>query len=698
MSYFSVPDGADEDGYDAEGLEGQNRAPDAFDLRTPLDRTIDRIGMGNYQWILLSLCGLGWLADNMWLEAIAIVLPRVQRHYDVSDNMIGSLSSSMFAGMMVGAVGWGACSDSMGRTTAFNATLCLTALFGILSGLTTSFLQLCITLFLLGSAVGGSMPTDGTLFLENVPKGRQYLLTALSVFFSIGSVVAAGVALLAIPGRACTGEPSLPCDVNVQNTGWKYLLGVLGVLTLCMFLARVAFFRIHESPRYLVTAGRHQEALESLQMISRFNGSELSIDIRDVCDRPVNASGRIEEATPFLDESLRRLPDTSAAVPASAQQPPSTRPSMDAQTILDPSDLGETAAHTPQHGPRHLAAQRSSDLLNPSANATRYDSTSDSDTPLSTHVFATPVQEEPPAPALHTHARTEGSTSFAITDSLEMPRDEHTRTASVMSSPTAARRTHPPHTRSRMRRRSSMVSRSSYYEVEKRVGWKLPDVVRRPLLAWLDRVSLVLAPEWWWTTILVWLAWGFMALAYTMFNVFLPKLLETKGAADLTRPKSLQESLWDVMIFTIGGCPGAILGAWMVESRLGRRWSLAGSTFITGFFCAVFIMVQSAWAVRVTTMAISLSVTTMWAVLYGWTPEIFGTEVRGTACGIASALSRIGGMIAPMLGGALLAIDDALPVYVSIATFLAAGVCVVLLDPPESDDAGTDLGGPSIMH
>ena len=47
----------------------------------------------------------------------------------------------------------------------------------------------------------------------------------------------------------------------------------------------------------------------------------------------------------------------------------------------------------------------------------------------------------------------------------------------------------------------------------------------------------------------------------------------------------------------------------------------------------------------------------MYAVLYGyvsfslvvfvperrrrWTPEIFGTKVRGTACGIASALSRM---------------------------------------------------------
>jgi hypothetical protein len=73
----------------------------------------------------------------MWMQAIAIILPRVQRHFacelsppvnsrdesmtmpsqlslffpsrPVPDNQIGLLSSAMFAGMMFGAVGWGAC-------------------------------------------------------------------------------------------------------------------------------------------------------------------------------------------------------------------------------------------------------------------------------------------------------------------------------------------------------------------------------------------------------------------------------------------------------------------------------------------------------------------------------------------------------------------------------------------------------------
>ena len=71
-------------------------------------------------------------------------------------------------------------SDAQGRTSAFNWTLLLTSLFGLASSFAPSFPWLCFALFWLGTGVGGSMPTDGTLFLENVPRSSHYLLTALS--------------------------------------------------------------------------------------------------------------------------------------------------------------------------------------------------------------------------------------------------------------------------------------------------------------------------------------------------------------------------------------------------------------------------------------------------------------------------------------------------------------------------------------
>jgi hypothetical protein len=123
-----------------------------------------------------------------------------------------------------------------------------------------------------------------------------------------------------------------------------------------------------------------------------------------------------------------------------------------------------------------------------------------------------------------------------------------------------------------------------------------------------------------------------------MFNVFLPKLLELGPGGSGTGPdtgmhvKTLEENLWDVMIFTIGGTPGAIvclpsllngvpyilmdlpfyyiqLGAWLIESSLGRRWSLALSTFTTAAFCILFLMVESVWALRLSMVGISLSAT-----------------------------------------------------------------------------------------
>jgi len=88
----------------------------------------------------------------------------------VPDNYIGTVSSTMFGGMMVGAVGWGTCtsnspdlsvystciagSDLLGRSMAFNLTLFFTALFGLLISFSNSFFSLCFMLFLLGTAVG----------------------------------------------------------------------------------------------------------------------------------------------------------------------------------------------------------------------------------------------------------------------------------------------------------------------------------------------------------------------------------------------------------------------------------------------------------------------------------------------------------------------------------------------------------------
>ena len=70
----------------------------------------------------------------------------------------------------------------MGRTTAFNATLFLTALFGVFASFAPTFIWLCISLFFLGSAVGVSpLFPRCAIGTNNVMHCRgQCLLMALS--------------------------------------------------------------------------------------------------------------------------------------------------------------------------------------------------------------------------------------------------------------------------------------------------------------------------------------------------------------------------------------------------------------------------------------------------------------------------------------------------------------------------------------
>ncbi|GAB1517266.1 hypothetical protein RhiTH_000310 [Rhizoctonia solani] len=647
------------------------------DMRSPLDRTIDKIGMGPYQWALLGLCGFGWAADNMWLQAIAIILPRVQDEYAIPDSQIGLLSASMFCGMMFGALGWGSCSDVVGRSMAFNLTLAFTSLFGVLACLSTSF---------------GSMPTDGTLFLENVPKKKQYLLTALSVFFSLGAVVSAIIAIIIIPGNSCPepnvvapenstsnsfaklvrtlvargddpGNENTPllCDVATQNRGWKYLLGVLGIITLAMFVLRIIFFRLYESPRYLVSAGRNTEAVAALQSIEDYNmkfgrpsRSRFVITLADVCDAKPSAM-LSEEGVMF---------DAGDDEEANVGNRPSSRGSNEERKSSG-SDSGKED-------------DRSQALSQQPADRTDYRATSQSpegavgqgwsfDTPMPPHADENASYFEQKAPT------TPDGESGASTPGTSRPRDSR-------------RLSRPP--RPHMRGRS----RSSVY-----VEQSLPSTFGRPIATWLDRVAMLFTPEWRLTTILIWCAWWGMSLAFTMFNVYLPKLLERRLGDAGGGEGSRKEALWDIVIFTLGGCPGALIGAWMIESPLGRRKSLALSTFMTAMCCLAFVQVESKTGVVWSTIGVSLASAIMWAVLYGMTPEIFDTKVRGTACGTASALNRVGGMIAPVAGGILLDASPAFPVYASIAVFLFSVVCVLLLPfekcPTDGKDSGSDDRG-----
>jgi hypothetical protein len=62
--------------------------------------------------------------------------------------------------------------------------------------------------------------------------------------------------------------------------------------TVAMFLARILFSHLHESPRFLVHVGRNKEAAVALSEIAKYNGDEMRIALADVDDSEENVGGR----------------------------------------------------------------------------------------------------------------------------------------------------------------------------------------------------------------------------------------------------------------------------------------------------------------------------------------------------------------------------------------------------------------------
>ncbi|RDI80493.1 hypothetical protein Vi05172_g9649 [Venturia inaequalis] len=144
-----------------------------------INKAIQNIGMGRYQWELFMLCGMGWLADNLWMQGLALVLPQLSAEFGVSSSKVKTTTLVTFIGLSIGSTFWGVASDIIGRRIAFNATLLICGVFGALVAAGPSWIVTALLFGCMGLGVGGNLPVDGALFLEFIPATSQNLLTLL---------------------------------------------------------------------------------------------------------------------------------------------------------------------------------------------------------------------------------------------------------------------------------------------------------------------------------------------------------------------------------------------------------------------------------------------------------------------------------------------------------------------------------------
>ncbi|RYO92011.1 hypothetical protein DL766_006633 [Monosporascus sp. MC13-8B] len=267
----------------------------AYDQKSKvINKAIQDIGMGRYQWELFVLCGFGWLADNLWLQGVALTLTPMANEFGISTNDIRYTTLSLFTGLCIGASFWGTASDIIGRRLAFNSTLFLAGAFGLAAGGGPNWIGTCALYACVGLGVGGNLPVDGALFLEFLPFASGNLLTLLSVWWPVGQLISSLVAWAFIPNYSCpeSGDGSVscnltggqqPCCSRENNMGWRYFIITIGAFTFVMFILRFFFFHLYESPKFLLSRGRQDEAIEVVYGIAHKNGARtwLTADILD---------------------------------------------------------------------------------------------------------------------------------------------------------------------------------------------------------------------------------------------------------------------------------------------------------------------------------------------------------------------------------------------------------------------------------
>ncbi len=89
----------------------------------------------------------------------------------------------------------------------------------------------------------------------------------------------------------------------------------------------------------------------------------------------------------------------------------------------------------------------------------------------------------------------------------------------------------------------------------------------------------------------------------------------------------------------------------VIDSRFGRRGSMGWATLATAASMLAFPLLNDPLSRLIVNCITSFFQNIMYGILYAYTPEVFPTHLRGTAMGIASALNRVFGAIAPTLGG-----------------------------------------------
>jgi putative MFS transporter len=211
---------------------------------------LDRLPISSFHRRVLALIGIGMFFDGFDVYVAATVLGATLQSGFSTIGQNAQFVSVTFLGMMLGSLLTGFLGDRYGRRFTYQANLAVFGFASIASAFAPSMNVLILLRGIMGLGLGAEMVVGFSTLTEFVPpRARGRWLGALSAMV---------VSSLPISGLVATAI--------IPRFGWRAMFVLGGLGALAVWYLRKA---LPESPRWLESVGRDEEANALLQAIER---------------------------------------------------------------------------------------------------------------------------------------------------------------------------------------------------------------------------------------------------------------------------------------------------------------------------------------------------------------------------------------------------------------------------------------------
>ena len=226
----------------------ESRAPH----RSLVPARMDRLPWTRFHWSVVIGLGISWVLDGLEIQIIAAA--GFQKSLDMSAAEVGLAGTIYLVGQVVGALFFGRLADKLGRKRLFILTLVIYLVGSGIAGLSFAPWFLYIFRFVAGLGIGGEYAAINSAIDELIPSRYRGRIDIM-----INGTYWGGAALGAFANLFFLNP-----DILSENWGWRLSFFIGPVLGLFIIYLRR---HIPESPRWLMTHGREEEAERTVDEI-----------------------------------------------------------------------------------------------------------------------------------------------------------------------------------------------------------------------------------------------------------------------------------------------------------------------------------------------------------------------------------------------------------------------------------------------